>query len=111
MSVGWEQSSWTGLSSGDIPECQGGVEAPPSGPAEVALIWRWSGHLWEASMQEGCQGGRTGSGRLYGGRGVLGGGTGSQAEGLGWKPEEQLGIREGIWGLGMSLWELIALVY
>ena len=44
-------------------------------------------------MQEGCQAERTGSGGFYGG---VGGGTGFQVEGLGWKPEEQLGIREGI---------------
>ena len=82
------------------PKGHRGYRARPLGPAEVALIWLLSGHLWEASMQESCQGERSGSGRLCGVR-VPGGAA--WVENKGRPCQGVAGVIEGIWELGASL--------
>lgn len=83
-----------------LPKGHRGYRARPLGPAEVALIWLLSGHLWEASMQESCQGERSGSGRLCG---VTVPGGVAWVENKGRPCQGVAGVRGGIWELGVSL--------
>lgn len=96
--VGTEQVGQSVL--GDIPKGHRGYRARPLKPAEVALIWLLSGRLREASMREGCQGERPGSGRLCGVR--VPGGV-AWVENKGRPCQGVAGVREGIWELGVSL--------
>lgn len=85
---------------GDIPKGHGRYRACPLRPVEVTLIYLLSGHLREASMQEGCQGESRGLGGYVG--------SGFQVERPGWKTKSgacqgAAGVGEGIWELGVNL--------
>ena len=62
----WEQNWWVGVSLGTPPRAMAGTEPALSGPVEVTLIYLFSGHPREASMQEGCQGESRGLGGYVG---------------------------------------------